>query len=69
MTNRMATAAILALTLSSLAGSGLAMEGRAWGDIHVQTLDGATYDFQAAGEARTRLTQRFEDEIAIAPAE
>ena len=27
-----------------------AMEGRAWGDIHVQTLDGATYDFQAAGE-------------------
>ena len=27
-----------------------AMEGRAWGDIHVQTLDGATYDIQAAGE-------------------
>ncbi len=27
------------------------------------------YDFQAAGEARTRLTQRFEDEIAIAPVE
>jgi len=26
------------------------MEGRAWGDIHVQTLDGATYDLQAAGE-------------------
>jgi iron(III) transport system substrate-binding protein len=27
------------------------------------------YDFQAAGEARTRLTQRFEDEVAAAPAE
>lgn len=27
------------------------------------------YDFQAAGEARTRLTQRFEDEIAAAPVE
>ena len=27
-----------------------AMEGRAWGDIHVQTMDGAIYDLQAAGE-------------------
>jgi iron(III) transport system substrate-binding protein len=27
------------------------------------------YDFQAAGEARTRLTQRFEDEVATAPVE
>lgn len=27
------------------------------------------YDFQAAGEARTRLTQRFEDEVAAKPAE
>lgn len=27
------------------------------------------YDFQAAGEARTRLTQRFEDEVAAAPVE
>jgi hypothetical protein len=26
------------------------MEGRAWGDIHVQTMDGAIYPFQAAGE-------------------
>jgi hypothetical protein len=25
-------------------------EGRAWGDIHVRTMDGATYDFQSAGE-------------------
>jgi iron(III) transport system substrate-binding protein len=27
------------------------------------------YDFQAAGEARTRLTQRFEDEVAAEPVE
>lgn len=27
------------------------------------------YDFQAAGEARTELTQRFEDEVAAVPAE
>ena len=27
-----------------------AQEGRAWGDIHVQTIDGASYDFQAGGE-------------------
>ena len=27
------------------------------------------YDFQAAGEARTRLTQRFEDEVAAVPAD
>ena len=38
------------LALVSTAGTARAMEGRAWGDIHVQTMDGATYDFQAAGE-------------------
>ncbi len=27
------------------------------------------YDFEAAGEARTELTQRFEDEVALPPAE
>jgi hypothetical protein len=32
------------------AGPARALEGRAWGDIHVQTMDGAIYDFQAAGE-------------------
>ena len=42
--------ALLLLALVSVAGPVRAMEGRAWGDIHVQTLDGATYDFQAAGE-------------------
>jgi hypothetical protein len=38
------------LAVVSVAGPALAMEGRAWGDIHVQTMDGATYDFQAGGE-------------------
>ena len=42
--------AVLLLALVSTAGPALAAEGRAWGDIHVQTLDGAIYDFQAAGE-------------------
>jgi hypothetical protein len=41
---------LLLLVLVGTAGPTIAMEGRAWGDIHVQTLDGATYDFQAAGE-------------------
>ena len=45
------------LALVSTAGPARAMEGRAWGDIHVQTMDGATYDFQAAGEfAASRST-------------
>jgi hypothetical protein len=38
------------LALATTAGTGFALEGRAWGDIHVQTMDGATYDVQAAGE-------------------
>ena len=38
------------LVLAMVAGPVRAMEGRAWGDIHVRTMDGATYDFQAAGE-------------------
>ena len=42
--------ALALLVLVSSAGPARAMEGRAWGDIHVQTMDGATYDFQAAGE-------------------
>ena len=42
--------ALLLLVLVSIAGPARATEARAWGDIHVQTLDGATYDFQAAGE-------------------
>jgi hypothetical protein len=41
-----------ALPLLVLVGAGpvRAREGRAWGDIHVQTMDGTNYDFQAAGE-------------------
>jgi hypothetical protein len=38
------------LALLTTAGSAAAVEGRAWGDIHVQTMDGATYEFQATGE-------------------
>jgi hypothetical protein len=50
MTHRIAYAALPLLALVTTAGTGFAMEGRAWGDIHVQTMDGATYEFQAAGE-------------------
>jgi hypothetical protein len=49
-TYRLAYAALPLLALVTTASPGLAMEGRAWGDIHVQTMDGATYDCQAAGE-------------------
>jgi hypothetical protein len=50
MKQHLACTAALLLALGSTAGPALAAEGRAWGDIHVQTLDGAIYDFQAAGE-------------------
>jgi len=50
MTHRFAYATLPLLALVTTAGTGFAMEGRAWGDIHVQTMDGATYDYQAAGE-------------------
>ena len=47
---RFACAALALLALVATAGPARAMEGRAWGDIHVQTMDGAIYPFQAAGE-------------------
>ncbi len=47
---RLVHAALPVLALVSTPGPAQAMEGRAWGDIHVQTMDGATYEFQAAGE-------------------
>jgi hypothetical protein len=47
---RLAYAALPLLALVGIAGPAGAMEGRAWGDIHVRTMDGATYEFQAAGE-------------------
>ena len=50
MKQHLVCTAVLLLALVSTAGPALAAEGRAWGDIHVQTLDGAIYDFQAAGE-------------------
>jgi len=47
---RLLYTALPLLALVATAGSADAMEGRAWGDIHVQTMDGAIYPFQAAGE-------------------
>lgn len=50
MKQRLAYAAVPLLAIVTAAVPGRAEEGRAWGDIHVQTLDGANYDFQAGGE-------------------
>jgi len=50
MRPRLAYAALPLLALVSTAAPAHALEGRAWGDIHVQTMDGAIYAFQAAGE-------------------
>ena len=47
---RLVYAALPLLALVGATGPARAMEGRAWGDIHVQTIDGAIYPFQAAGE-------------------
>ena len=47
---RLVCAALPLLALVTTAGPAGAMEGRAWGDIHVQTMDGAIYPFQGAGE-------------------
>ena len=49
-THRIAYVEVPLLALVTFAGTGFAMEGRAWGDIHVRTMDGATYPFQASGE-------------------
>ena len=37
--------------------------------VNLDEVNLVEYDFQAAGEAREALTQRFEDEVAAAPAE
>ncbi len=37
--------------------------------VDISQVNLVDYDFQAAGEARTRLTQQFEDEVATAPEE
>lgn len=50
MNQRLIYTVLSLLALVGAAAPAHAMEGRAWGDIHVQTLDGATFDFQAAGE-------------------
>jgi hypothetical protein len=58
-----------ALPLLVLVGAGpvRAREGRAWGDIHVQTIDGATYEFQAAGEfvASRSTAEDFEVQLRL----
>ena len=41
---------VVGFGLIVLATAGYAIEGRAWGDIHVKTMDGAKYEFQLAGE-------------------
>ena len=41
---------LLVCVANAGAAHATAMEGRAWGDIHVQTMDGAVYDFQSSGE-------------------
>jgi hypothetical protein len=50
MTYRMATVSLLLLALVAAAGPASATEGRAWGDIHLRTMDGTIYDFQSSGE-------------------
>jgi hypothetical protein len=50
MTRRITTVAALSLALVTIAGAARAIEGRAWGDIHVQTMDGVNYEFQSSGE-------------------
>jgi len=47
---RLLYSALPLLAFIGAAGPARGMEGRAWGDIHVQTMDGAIYPFQAAGE-------------------
>jgi len=42
--------ALVSLALVTTTGTAATFEGRAWGDIHVQTMDGATYEFQSTGE-------------------
>ena len=50
MRQRLRSVALPLLALVGAAAPAHALEGRAWGDIHVQTMDGAIYPFQAAGE-------------------
>jgi hypothetical protein len=47
---RFAFAALPLLAFIATASTAADWEGRAWGDIHVRTMDGAIYDFQSAGE-------------------
>ena len=58
-THGFAFVALMSLALVTTAGTAATFEGRAWGDIHVQTIDGATYEFQSTGEfVASRSTAR-----------
>jgi hypothetical protein len=56
---------LLLLALFASAGAGFATEGRAWGDIHVETIDGASYDFQVAGEFVASRSQAGDLEVQL----
>ena len=47
---RLYALALLYIALSPAVAAAAVNEGRAWGDIHLQTIDGAIYDFHPAGE-------------------
>jgi hypothetical protein len=65
MTHRISYAAFSVLVLGLIAGSASATEGRAWGDIHVQTMDGATYEFQSVGEFVASRSQSGDLEVQL----
>lgn len=67
MKRRLVHTALPLLALVSAAGLVRAEEGRAWGDIHVQTMDGAIYAFQAAGEfvASRSTAEDFEVQLRL----
>ena len=48
--HRIAGVILSLLALPATTDPAFATEGRAWGDIHVRTMDGAIYPFQASGE-------------------
>ena len=70
MTYRVAYTALPLLALVATAGTASAPEGRAWGDIHVRTMDGATYEFQSSGEFVASRSQAgdFEVQLRLEPA-
>ena len=70
ITYRFTYAALPLLALVITGGTASAMEGRAWGDIHVRTMDGVTYEFQSSGEFVASRSQAgdFEVQLRLEPA-